>query len=76
MAWDDRKTAVNKLFRLIKAAMKLNRAEAQDEALLMEQNILQRTSTAAEYWELIKRKSMSLKTAPFNNPFTSASLQL
>ena len=40
MAWDDRKTAVNKLFRLIKASMKLNRKEAQDEALLMEQNIL------------------------------------
>lgn len=76
VAWDDRKTAVNKLFRLIKAVMKLNRTEAQDEALLMEQNILQSTSTAAEYWELITKKSMSLKTASSNNLLTSGSLQL
>lgn len=65
MAWEDRKTAVNRLYGLTKKTA-TGRREAQDRALAIEQAIHANSADANNYWQLVSNHMAELRVSSMN----------
>jgi hypothetical protein len=64
LLWEDRKLAVNRLYKVIREREEPNRQLAQEKALTTEQDILQRADTICQYWQLISDSLNELRNGP------------
>lgn len=60
VTWEDRKAVVNRLYRHLKAGC-VEKSEAQDRAMVMEQEILNSSSTVSGYWEMVSDRTRKLR---------------
>ena len=62
MEWQDRKSVVNRLYKLVRMKLGTPKKEAQDEVLMAEQVLFNTSSTAKEYRGRIIKLIDEIKT--------------
>lgn len=62
MEWQDRKSVVNRLYKLVRMKLGTQKKEAQDEVLIAEQVLFNTSSTAKEYRGRIIKLIDEIKT--------------